>query len=136
MMQTAPRTIIQRPIGPTPGDLEGAIWKSYLACIESFQAFAIETEQLGNRGMSRMTSNTFPSIERFVGNLVILEGILIGTGLADEEYLQKRDKQLGNDMFSEREEGDYDPRNVWIQINKLLKRQNLFKARVVDLGKI
>jgi len=147
-MQVAPRAQYSyQPIR----DLHEAIWRSYLHCLDSFQVFEMESQSNSYQGSMHATSSTQPSMDRFAGNVLILQGVLEGADWLDDEYR----KSVGPTEEYETEilisEGPYrdpvsrkatrtrkrqvDEFTIWTEVNKLLKRKQFWKVKPV-LGEV
>jgi len=105
----------QRPI-TLQIDLNQATYQAFLNCINSFQGLETESEMRSSGGTSISSMTSKVSMERFLYNLGVLDGI-IG---------EKLDGWKGGDYAPDSE--DFHPFKYWASLVKYLKDVGFFKS--------
>ena len=101
-----------------PGDFKDALWTQYLNTLNSLNT--LETASMMEKGVSLM--ETHVALEKFNGNVDILESLCEGYGLLDADY-----GEVGyNRKFN-------DSRKAFSKLTKLLKTR-VFAERTEDMG--
>lgn len=112
------RTDWQKPI-ILQIDLNQATYQAFLNCINSFQGLETESEMQSAQGVSMSTMTSKVSIERFIYNLGVLDG-LIG-----EKTNTKGKWEAGEFKPSEK---DFNPFKYWAALVKWLNDVEFFKS--------
>jgi hypothetical protein len=100
-------------------DLNQATYQAFLNCINSFQGLETESEMQSAQGVSVSTMTSKVSLERFVYNLGVLDG-LIG------EKVSKKGEWKGGEFDPSRK--DFNSFKYWASLVKWLNDVEFFKS--------
>ena len=90
-----------------PGDYKQALWDQYQNCYNSLNTLETEADTRGSKGVQFSQMESHVSIEKFVGNVDILEGMMYSRQLVESlsvshsfEEGQKKFADLGKILIA------------------------------------